>query len=102
MSDRVGFSLSAGSKTHTLSHNATLPENVQMTNVRKIIEYCSLGIEAYRFHGKGHEAGQVRKCNLGLVPRSESCLVGTYFDWAYISVSPAWAIAHVDCLTPFL
>ena len=59
-----------------------------MRNVSQIIEYCSLGIEAYRFHGKGHKAGGVRKSNLGLMPRSESCLVGTYLDWAYISVTP--------------
>lgn len=79
MSDRAGFHLSASSKAHTLSHNATLPSNVQMRNVSKRIQYCSLGIEAYRFHGKGHKAGEVRKRNLGLLPRSESCLVGTHF-----------------------
>lgn len=102
VSDRAGFNWSAGSEAYRLSHYATLPETVQMRNVRKIIEYCSLGIEAYWFHGKGHKAGEVRKFHLGPVPRSKSCLVGTYSDWTYISVSPVWAIAHVDCLTPFL
>lgn len=31
----------------------------------------------FRFHGKGHQAGEVRKFHLGLWPRSKSCLVGT-------------------------
>lgn len=66
------------------------------------MEYCSLGIEAYQFHGKGHKTGRARKSNLGLMPSSKSCLVGTYLDLPYISVSPVWAIAHFVYLTPFL
>lgn len=77
MSDRIGFHLSVGSKIHTFSQYAPLPYNVHLRNVSKIIEYCSLGIEAYRFHGKGHRLGKF------------GCLIWDSCQ----SLSPVW-LAH--------
>lgn len=68
-----------------------------MRNASERIEYCSLGIEAYRFHGKGHRLGK-----FGSVIW-DSCQGLSPVWLAHTStVSPVQAIAHVGCLTPFL